>query len=137
MKLPTPPALIATALGCLLPNTQAADPSKASKTTVKEVTPDEAERVIKLNPGLVILDVRTSEEFAEGHLPGAQNLNFFSRDFVEKAKALEGKAVLIHCASGGRSSQALERLKEVPFPAVYHLKSGFIAWQGAGKKVER
>jgi rhodanese-related sulfurtransferase len=103
----------------------------------REVTPDEAERILKLNPGMVILDVRTLEEFSEGHLPGAVNLNFFAADFLQKVKAYEGKQILIHCASGGRSGQALSRLKDVSFTSLYHLKSGFTGWQSAGKKIER
>ncbi len=103
----------------------------------REVTPDEAERILKLNLGMVILDVRTLEEFSEGHLPGAVNLNFFAADFLEKVKAYEGKQILIHCASGGRSGQALSRLKDVSFTSLYHLKTGFTGWQSAGKKIER
>ena len=141
-RLSIPTIVLCVLSSGILPAAFAADAGKATKnatkeTTVKEVTPDEAERLLKLTPGVVILDVRTSEEFAEGHIPGAQNLNFFSQDFLEKAKALEGKTLLLHCASGGRSSQALERLKDIPLSAVYHLKKGFVAWQGAGKKVER
>ncbi len=113
------------------------NPFAPAKSAPKDVTPDEAERVLKLNPGMVILDVRTPEEFSEGHLPGAVNLNFFATDFLEKVKSYEGKNVLIHCASGGRSGQALSRLKDTSFGALYHLKSGFTGWQSAGKKVER
>lgn len=103
----------------------------------RDVTPDEAERILKLNPGMIVLDVRTSEEFSEGHLPGAVNINFFATDFLEKIKTYEGKPILIHCASGGRSGQALSRLKDTSFAALYHLKSGFTGWQSAGKKIER
>ncbi len=103
----------------------------------RDVTPDEAERILKLNPAMVILDVRTLEEFSEGHLPGAVNLNFFAADFLDKVKAYEGKQVLIHCASGGRSGQALSRLKDTSFASLYHLKTGFTGWQSAGKKIER
>ncbi len=103
----------------------------------RDVTPDEAERILKLNPGMVVLDVRTLEEFSEGHLPGAVNLNFFAADFLDKMKSYEGKQVLIHCASGGRSGQALARLKDTSFASLYHLKTGFTGWQSAGKKIER
>jgi rhodanese-related sulfurtransferase len=126
------------------PNTmQAADkPSSANPLTPatsvpRDVTPDEAERILKLNPGMVILDVRTLEEFSEGHLPGAVNLNFFASDFLDKVKAYEGKQVLIHCASGGRSGQALARLRDTSFASLFHLKSGFTGWQSSGKKIER
>jgi rhodanese-related sulfurtransferase len=115
-------------------------PSKPLTPTAavpRDVTPDEAERILKLNPGMVVLDVRTLEEFSEGHLPGAVNLNFFAADFLDKLKSYEGKQVLIHCASGGRSGQALARLKDTSFASLYHLKTGFTGWQSAGKKTER
>jgi rhodanese-related sulfurtransferase len=114
-----------------------ANPLTPAAAAPRDVTPDEAERILKLNPGMVILDVRTLEEFSEGHLPGAVNLNFFAADFLEKVKAYEGKQVLIHCASGGRSGQALARLKDTSFASLFHLKTGFTGWQSAGKKIER
>jgi rhodanese-related sulfurtransferase len=114
-----------------------ANPLIPKAAASRDVTPDEAERILKLNPGMVILDVRTPVEFGDGHLPGAVNINFFAADFLEKIKAYEGRQILIHCASGGRSGQALSRLKDTSFSALYHLKSGFTGWQSAGKKTER
>lgn len=103
------------------------------KMPPKDVTPDEAERVMQLQPDLVILDVRTAEEFASGHIRGAVNVDFFDREFSEKLKKYEGKPVLIHCASGGRSGQTVEKIKDGPFAAIFHLKGGFTGWQAAGK----
>jgi rhodanese-related sulfurtransferase len=141
----TPPIVIAIVCALLLPSLpmHAADkpaspvPVVPAAAAPRDVTPDEAERILKLNPGMIVLDVRTPEEFSEGHLPGAVNLNFFAADFITKVKAYEGKQVLIHCASGGRSGQALGRLKDTPFASIFHLKTGFTGWQSAGKKVER
>ena len=107
------------------------------KMTPKDLTPDEAERMLKLQPEIVILDVRTSEEFAQGHIPGAVNLDFFAPDFAEKVKGYEDKSVLVHCASGGRSGQTVSLIKDGKFTAIYHLKSGFTGWQAAGKRVVR
>ena len=59
--------------------------------------------------GLVVLDIRTPEEFRDGHLPGARNLDFFAPDFRQRLEALaRGDApVLLYCRSGNRSGQAL------------------------------
>lgn len=97
------------------------------------VTPAEAESLILSSKGLVVVDVRTQEEFAEGHIAGAQNVNFNSPTFLDRMKAFEGREVLLHCASGGRSSRALEALSGKPFVKVYHLNKGFNGWVEAGK----
>ncbi len=125
----------------------AADPAKPEgkgfldalkqKMTPKDLTPDETERMLKLQSDIVIIDVRTLEEFAQGHLPGAVNVDFFGPDFTAKIKGYEGKPVLIHCASGGRSGQTVNMIKDGKFSAIYHLKTGFTGWQAAGKQVVR
>jgi len=50
-------------------------------------------------------------------------------------KAFAGKKVLLHCASGGRSTRALASLSAMPFEKLYHLNKGFNAWVEAGKPV--
>lgn len=149
MKQPAPSfaAVVVLTVLALPAQPVAADPLKAEsggflnafkqKMTPKDLTPDEAERILKLQPETVILDVRTSEEFAQGHIPGAVNLDFFAPGFAEKVKEYEGKSVLVHCASGGRSGQTVSLIKDSKFTAIYHLKSGFTGWQSAGKKVTR
>jgi rhodanese-related sulfurtransferase len=111
-----------------------ADEAKATGT-VKNVTPDEAEKLIKENPKMVILDVRTPEEFAKGHIHGAKNIDFNEDDFSKKVATLDpATPILVHCAAGGRSSQALADLKDKK--TIYHLNKGFSAWEKAGKPVE-
>jgi len=85
----------------------------------------------------VILDVRTAQEFAAGHLPGAVNLDVNAPDFEAKAAALDkSKTYLVHCASGVRSAKACEKLGRLHFPTLYNLPGGFKAWTQAGKPVE-
>ena len=81
--------------------------------------------------------MRTQEEFAEGHIAGARNVNFNSPQFVEKMREFSGKKVLLHCASGGRSGRAIEALAATSFEKLYHLEKGFNAWQEAGKPVTK
>jgi protein disulfide-isomerase len=86
----------------------------------------------------VILDVRTATEFQAGHLPGAVNLDFNSPDFEAKAALLDkSRTYLVHCASGGRSVKACEKLGRLDFPKLYNLPGGFKAWAQAGKPVEK
>jgi rhodanese-related sulfurtransferase len=106
--------------------------------SIRVVSPDEAQKLIKEVPGLTVLDVRTPDEFAAGHIKGARNVDFLDADFEKQVAALDAtKPVLIHCASGNRSSRALAQMNaQAKFPAVYHLKSGFSGWKAAGKPIE-
>ena len=84
--------------------------------------------------GLVVLDIRTPEEFRDGHLPGARNLDFFAPDFRQRLEALaRGDApVLLYCRSGNRSGQAMRLLRQWGRDDVLHLAGGFRAWRAAG-----
>ena len=116
------------------PTTAAAVPAGV----VKNVSPDEAEKLLKDNPKIIVLDVRTPEEFAAGHIAGAKNVDFKAADFAAKVAALDkGRAYLVHCAAGGRSAKTLDLMKGKNFAAIYHLSEGFKAWEKAGKPVEK
>ena len=86
--------------------------------------------------GVVILDVRTTAEFADGHLQGAILIDQGQSDFIEKAKATLpiDKKIAIYCRSGRRSANAAGKLGDVGYKCV-NLKGGIIAWKEAGKPV--
>ena len=116
-----------------------ATPAEEKKlATVENVSPDQAEKLMAGSPRLIVIDVRTPDEFAEGHIKGAMNIDFFEPDFAKKVAALDAaNPVMIHCAAGNRSSQALNAIKDTAkFPAIYHLKAGFSGWKAAGKPIE-
>lgn len=99
------------------------------------VDPAAAEQLIQAGK-VIVLDIRTPEEYAEGHIAGAKNVDFLESDFEKQVSALErDKPYLIHCASGGRSSNSLPLFRKLGFAAVYHLDGGFSAWKKAGKAV--
>jgi rhodanese-related sulfurtransferase len=127
-------ALSCFALAALsLPADEARPAPAASHVT--NVSPDEAEKLLKENPKTLVLDVRTSDEFAKSHIPGAKNVDIFDDNFAKKVGELDPKTpIIVHCAAGGRSKQALEFLKDKM--VVYHLNDGFTAWEKAGKPVE-
>ena len=80
-----------------------------------------------------LLDVRTPEEYAEGHLEGANLLNFYDSDFSVKLKALpKDKTYFVYCRSGGRSGKTLGMMKDAGFQVVYDLGGGITAWKAEG-----
>lgn len=85
---------------------------------------------------VVVLDVRSAAEFAEGHIQRAILIDQGQSDFVEKAKATlpTDKKIAVYCRSGRRSANAAGRLADVGYKCV-NLKGGIIAWQGANMTV--
>ena len=87
-------------------------------------------------PGTTIIDVRTAAEFAEGHLPGAVNIDIASPDFAAQVSALDPSApYAVYCRSGNRSASALAEMAAVGMTGAYHLGGGIGAWQSAGGEV--
>lgn len=78
-----------------------------------------------------LIDVRTAEEYAEGHLFGAENIDVKAADFAERIKGIDGE-VAVYCRSGKRSMMAAARLAAGGC-TVYNLDGGILAWQKAGK----
>ena len=87
-------------------------------------------------PDVVLLDVRTPEEFKEGHIEGAVNIDQGQGDFIAKAKDLlpANKTIAIYCRSGRRSANAADKLASEGFKCV-NLKGGIIAWKEANMPV--
>ena len=114
------------------PAPAAAVPTPAA--AVKDVTPDEAEKILKSNQNVVVLDVRTPEEFEDGHIKGAQNLDMQDDAFADQVSQLDkNKTYILHCAAGGRSSRVLKQMKKLDFKSIYHMNGGVSAWKEAGK----
>ena len=85
---------------------------------------------------VVVLDVRTASEFAEGHLERAINVDYYQSDFVEKAKATLplDKTIAVYCRSGRRSAGAAGKLGDDGYKLV-NLKGGIIAWKEANMPI--
>jgi len=107
----------------------------------RDITP--ASLAQKLDAGEVVLfDVRTEEEFAAGHLPGAIRVDPQTRaeDFLARfGDGLPGKLVVFYCAVGVRSSQLLVRLTDEVAPrasgGVYNLRGGTFRWSAEGRSL--
>jgi rhodanese-related sulfurtransferase len=86
---------------------------------------------------LVILDIRTPEEFAAGHIAGAINIDYYASDFESRLGELDLEVpYVMYCNSGNRSSNALPLMDSIGFTEVYELDGGIQAWFSAGNPVE-
>jgi len=116
--------------------TVAADPAAAATHAggVRIVSPADG-AAIQENPpdGLVILDVRTADEFASGHLEGATTIDFYSPDFANQIAGLNRDVpYLLYCHSGNRSGQARQLMSDLGFVDVADIDGGIAAWAAAG-----
>lgn len=110
--------------------------ASGSATSVESITPEAAAQLIKESSDVVVLDIRTPEEFAEGHVAGAVNVDFRADSFEEKIGELDpGTPYVVHCRSGGRSAQSLPILEKAGFEKIYHLEAGFNGWTASNLPV--
>ena len=97
---------------------------------MKDIDAEAAGKLIKKQRPPVVLDIRTPEEFAAGHIEGAVNIDFKADSFKAELEKLDrDKEYLLHCRSGGRSGMSKETFTELGFKAIYHLDGGMIAWR--------
>ena len=103
------------------------------------LTPAAAETWLAATPAAQIVDVRTREEFATGHLAKAALIPWTDADFRARVlKELDPKKpVLLYCRSGRRSAAAATALSELGFTDLRHLDGGILAWQQAGKSITK
>lgn len=112
-------------------------PAKVAKdAAVVHVDGAGAGRLLSTNKNVFVLDVRTSKEFARGHIQGATNIDFNGSKFsAEIGKLDRNQTFLVHCAGGGRSTKSLEVFKKLGFRSLIHLDGGLAAWEEAGQPV--
>ncbi len=115
----------------------AAEQPASDATGIRVVTPQDAAATIADPPAdLVILDVRTPEEFAEGHVEGAVLLDFYREDFAEQLAALDPDvSYVLYCRSGNRSGQTRALMSDLGFTDVEDVEGGIVNWQTAGLPV--
>jgi len=136
--------MICLALGSLLMSCKdsattetVSENGKTEKPAYKEATmlePAEFEKGMNKN-NAVLVDVRMPQEFEQGHIEGAQNINFFDPNFKNQLLDLDkGRKYYMYCKNDSRSERAAEFMLQNDFPQVYVLKGGYQAWLEAGKK---
>lgn len=103
--------------------------AQVEKKEVKVITVPEAKTILAEEANAIILDVRTPEEFQEGHIEDAILINFFDENFEEQVALLDkNKPVLIYCRSGNRSNKASKILADLGFTEIYDITEGYAGW---------
>jgi phage shock protein E len=93
-----------------------------SATTPLDTLNVPAAKVLLAQPGTLVLDVRTPEEFLTGHLLQARNLDVTAAEFTQQITQLDySKTYVVYCRSGKRSSKAIQLLRQQGFQ---HLING-------------
>lgn len=101
------------------------------------IVPKDAEKLIR-EKGAVVLDVRTLEEYREGHISGARNMNINDTGFAENVRALDrDQKYIVYCMAGGRGGRAVSLMSELGFKDVKNLVGGITSWGAEGLPVEK
>ena len=97
---------------------------------VSNVSAEEANKLIRENNKLIILDVRSNEEYESGHIPGAKLIPVqVLSDRINELKEYKANPILVYCHSGGRSPKAVNYLLANSFTEIYHLNRGLASWK--------
>ncbi|MBI5041659.1 MAG: rhodanese-like domain-containing protein [Gammaproteobacteria bacterium] len=118
----------------------------AARARVREIAPDELQKMLVDTPNLLLVDVRESSEHEQGHiqdahlvprgiLEAAADMNYPKHD--EALYTARGRPVVLYCATGGRSAMAAVTLQMMGFKDVYNLAGGIMKWQEAGCPIVR
>jgi rhodanese-related sulfurtransferase len=96
------------------------------------------EKKISTEKNIQLIDVRTPEEYQQGHIKNAKNINVYDANFEKEIQKLDkSKPVYIYCRSGNRSRSAAQVLSNNGFKTIFDLQGGITAWQSANKSVSK
>jgi len=97
------------------------------KKSYENVSADAFKKLFDEHPNAVILDVRTKEEFKQGAIRGAVNLDLIGGSFKQEiAKMDKDKTYFVYCRSGNRSGQACKLMGDLGFKNLYNLSGGIM-----------
>lgn len=109
--------------------------TQSKDTAVTTVETKEFKGLVDAKEG-VLLDVRTPEEYNEGHIAGAINIDFHGENFKAELEKLDKtKTYDVYCRSGKRSAASAEIMGDMGFKKVINLSGGILGWQGKGYEV--
>jgi rhodanese-related sulfurtransferase len=110
--------------------------SSSTAATIETVSPSAAAEAIDSNADAIVLDIRTPEEFEEGIIEGAVNIDFYEPNFADQLDGLDKSAdYVVYCRSGNRSGQAMPTFRELGFTSVIEIDGGITGWYQEGLPV--
>lgn len=111
--------------------------SACAQNTGDEVAPDKAQEMMSKEE-VVVLDVRTPDEYTTGHIANAQHIDYYAEDFKQKVGELDkDKTYIVYCRSGARSGKSQAIMQSLGFEKVYNLKGGIMAWHDENKPLTK
>ena len=103
-----------------------------------QIPATELVELIKIDKAPVILDVRTVEEYLEGHIPGAINIEYRELPSrIDEVRNLGEGKIVVYCERGVRANIAEETLKKAGFSEILHLEGDMSGWRKRGFEVEK
>jgi len=124
-------------LAVVLAACTAPDNDSKRGTGPKSITAEELAEQIQLSRAPLILDVRSEEEYAEGHIPGALNIPHDQLgDRLSEIDAAKSDEIVVHCRSGYRAGVAEKVLSEAGYSDVRDLDGHMNAWRSGGYPIE-
>ena len=110
--------------------------SNSSSTEIIVLAPADFKSQFSKTSDAVLIDVRKPEEFSEGIISGADNIDFTAPDFTNKIAGLDrSKPYFVYCKSGKRSADAVSQMKEMGFKNLYTLDGGLNNWKDQGLEI--
>lgn len=118
-------SLLFTVYGCM----------QEKHENIEQITVEEMQTLLEMGE-VQLVDVRTPDEYVEGYIHGAQNVDYNSPTFNEDILKLDKtKPVILYCLSGGRSAKCSKKMVDAGFVKVYDLDGGISAWKHEGLEV--
>ncbi len=100
-----------------------------NKASLQNVSAQQFYQLVQKNQ-CIVLDVRTAQEYQQGHIPGARNIDFYSDSFRQVLNQLpRDTAYCVYCRSGRRSSLTAQQMARMGFHRIYNLQGGILQWQ--------
>jgi thioredoxin len=104
-----------------------------SSKNIQTIAPEAFAKKIKETPKAQILDVRTPQEFAGGHIDNAINIDFLNDNFEANAQKLDKtKPVFVYCKTNSRSPRAAAMLEALGYKTIYNMQGGLLKWDAEG-----